>query len=393
MSTEHSSRQHALLSASGSARWLNCPPSARMEEKFPSKDSVYAAEGTLAHEFAELTLRLKTHTGPLPQRKPWQKAFEQFKKHDLFQEEMLDYVNVYAEYVLSEYYEACKKVPDSVLLIEEKLDYSYYVKNGFGTGDAIIISDGTLEVIDLKYGKGVVVSAENNTQEMLYGLAALHKYEILYGVDTVKLTIVQPRLDAISSWEISAEDLLKWGETTVREQAKKADRGIGVCNPGDWCRWCKAKPICKAVADHNTDLATKDFAHPNTLSDEELLEVYGKIDGLVDWAGSVKAYLLEQALEGKAWKGLKLVEGRANRKWLDENKVISALLSKKYDQNDIVNVKVKGISDIEKLVGKPNFQALLGDLVIKPQGKPTLVPESDKRPAMGNEQAKKDFAS
>jgi hypothetical protein len=362
-----------------------------MEEKFPYKDSAYAAEGTLAHEFAELILRIKTHTGHLDQRKKWQKAFDNFKKHDLYTDDMLEHVEKYTEYVLAEWYAACQKVPDTVLLIEEKLDYTEYVKEGFGTGDAIIISDGVLEVTDLKYGRGVVVEAKENKQEMLYGLAALRKYEILYDIHTVRLTIVQPRLDSISSWDISADDLIDWAENTVREQAKKAYAGIGVCNPGNWCRFCKAKPVCKAVADENMKLAAKDFEEPKILTDEELLEVYNQVDALVDWSNSVKQYLLDEALKGKKWEGLKLVEGRANRKWQDESKAISALLSHGCDQNDIVNVKIKGIGDIEKLVGKADFPKVMGEFVIKPQGKPTLVNESDKRPALGVDSAKEDF--
>lgn len=385
---KHSGRKHALLSASGSSRWINCPPSARMEEEIPDKgSSTYAEEGTLAHEFADLSLRIQSHTGPVKERDLWYKEQKKLRKHKLYADDMEDHVAKYVDYVLGEWLAARQKTPDTVLDIEARSDYSYLVPEGFGTCDGVIISDGCLEIIDFKYGKGVKVDATNNSQLRLYGLGALRKYQILYEITSVKMTIVQPRLDHISSETLSVFELIKWADEVVQPAAKQADKGEGSCNPGDWCRWCKAKPVCKALAQHNIGLAKHDFADPRTLSDEELIQAYEQSALLVDWANSVGAYLLAEALEGKTWEGYKVVEGRSNRKWQDESKALEELQALA-SLEEITNTKIKGIGDIEKLVGKGKVDHLL----IKPPGKPTLVPDSDKRPAMGVEQAKKDFA-
>lgn len=386
---KHSVRKHALLSASGSSRWINCPPSARIEEKIPDKgSSTYAEEGTLAHEFADLSLRIQSHVGPLKERDVWYKEQKKLRKHKLYADDMEDHVAKYVDYVLAEWLAARQKTPDAVLDIEAKTDYSYLVPEGFGTCDGVIIADGVLEIIDFKYGKGVKVDAVNNSQLRLYGLGGLRKYQILYEITSVKMTIVQPRLDHISSETLSVFELIKWANEVAEPSAKQADKGEGNFNPGDWCRWCKAKPTCKALAEHNTNLAKHDFADPRTLSDEELLEAYRQSSLLVDWANSIGAYLLEQALEGKNWEGYKVVEGRSVRKWLNEGQAIKSLVDMGYEKTEVTNTKIKGIGDVEKMVGKGKVDHLL----IKPPGKPTLVLESDKRPAMGVEQAKKDFA-
>ncbi len=390
---QHSQRKHALLSASGAARWINCPPSARMEEEIPSKgNSSYAEEGTLAHEFADLELRIQTYIGKIGKGSPKQRLYDQkerLKKKELYDPEMDEFVKVYTDYVLEEFTAARKKTTDAVLKIEERTDYSYLVPEGFGTSDANIIGDGLLEVADLKYGKGVKVDAKDNAQLRLYALGLLRKFELIYDIDRVKMTIVQPRLYHIDSEVLTVEELKKWATDTVKPSADLAYKGEGECDPGTWCRWCKAKPVCRALADHNLELAKQEFADPKTLSIDELLKVYEQSGLLVDWASSVSQHLLKEALDGEKLPGYKLVEGRANRKWADEAKAIKVIL----DQNDaiemdqVVNTKIKGIGEIEKLVGKE----VVSDLVVKPQGKPTLVPESDKRPAFGIEQAKKDF--
>lgn len=387
---EHSSRDHAFLSASGASRWVNCPPSARMEEGFAEADkSTYAEEGTLAHEFADLELRIKSFVGSNSIKRDLEKQKAELRKHKLYAPEMEEYVRVYVDYVLEQWIITKKVTPDAVLKIEERADFSHIVPEGFGTSDANIIADETLEIIDLKYGKGVKVNASNNVQLRLYALGVLRSYLLMYGISMVKMTIVQPRLDHIDTEFIKVSDLMDWAETVVKPAAELADKGEGECKAGDWCRWCKAKPRCRAIAEYNLSLAKSDFQNPNLLSDEEVLQAYEQSGLLSDWVTSISKYLLETALEGKSWPGYKLVEGRSNRRWKDEEKALELLLQNGQKRENITNTKLKGIGEIEKLVGK-NILGVMG-LTIKPQGAPTFVPESDKRPAMGIEQAKKDF--
>lgn len=387
----HSARKHALLSASGASRWLHCPPSARLEEKFeessPSTSSVYADEGTLAHEFGDLNLRKAS--GRITDS-AFEKEIKELRKHPLYSSEMEGEVDKYVTYVLEAFAEAKQKTPDAVLMIEERLDFSHLVEQGFGTGDAGVIADGVLEIIDLKYGKGIRVEAEENPQLMLYGSGALRSFELMYDIHTVKMTIVQPRLDHISSWEIPAKDLINWGEKTVKPAAAKAYEGKGVQKAGDYCKWCKVKAMCATLAAKNVALARHEFKDPHLLTEKQLLKVYKQQPMLVDWANAVAEYLLAEALKGKQWPGYKIVEGRSQRKWMDKNKVIE-ILELSHDPKDFMVSDLAGIPAIEKLLGKKDFPVLLGEMVLLPPGKPTLVPESDKRPAMGIEQAKMDF--
>lgn len=355
--------------------------------------SVFAEEGTLAHEFADLELRIQTYTGKVgkgSQKQKWIDEKEALKDHELYNSEMDEYVAVYVGYVLEEFSAAKKKTPDAELKIEEKVDFSHLVPDGFGTCDVNIIADGVVDVIDFKYGKGVKVEARRNSQMRLYGVGALQKYDLLYDITDIKMTIVQPRLHHIASEQLSVNELTEWAVSVVQPAAEMAYEGKGDCNPGDWCRWCKAKPRCRALADSNMKLAKADFADPKTLSDEELLKVYKASGLLTEWANAVSGYILKEALDGRKWDGYKLVEGRANRKWADEKKALEVLLDRddlKYDE--VVTRKIKGIGAVEKKIGKPEFLKL--DLTIKPQGKPTLAEESDKRPALGIDQAKEDF--
>lgn len=386
----HGERAHALLSASGASRWMNCTPSARIEEKFPEKEeSIFATEGTLAHEFAELFL-LKKYKRIKPAE--YKKRLAELQSHELYSEEMDEEVEKFTTYVSEEYAAAQKVTPDAVLAIEEKIDYSEYVKEGFGTCDDIILVDGTMEVIDLKYGKGVKVFAEENEQLMLYGLGALAAFDMFYNIQKVKLTIVQPRLNHNSSWEISASDLKAWGAKTVRIKAALAFDGKGVQKAGSWCKWCKAATRCATLAAVNVKIAKHEFKDPHLLNDDQLLEVYHMFDQISGWIKTVADYMLKEALSGKKWAGLKVVEGKSNRKWKEEQSTIDLLKSKGYSLDQIVNSKIKGIGDIEKLVTKKDFPALLGNHVIKPPGKPALAPLSDKRKEFNSvEQAKEDF--
>lgn len=387
---DHTTRKHALLSASGAARWLNCTPSPRLEEaaKIEDKSSVFAAEGTLAHEFGELSLQLLSkqsiHTILNPQ-------LEKCRAHELYADEMEEQVEKYTDFVMEQFHEANKINGDAVLLIEEKVDLTHYIEEGFGTNDAIVIADGVLDVDDLKYGKGIRVDAEDNPQLKLYGLGALRAYEMLYDIHTVRLNIIQPRLDHISTWEISAEDLFKWGEETVKPRAKQAYAGEGKTCAGTWCKWCKVKAKCRSLAEQNLAIAKHDFADPQLLSDEELLEVYKRISSLTDWADSVGDFVKAEALNGKKWEGYKLVEGRANRKWADAKMAMTTLSVQGFRYPQFSEAKLFGIGKIEKLLGKVKFNSLMKPHVIKPQGPPTLVIETDKRPAIGIDQAKEDF--
>ena len=392
----HSERKHALLSASHAARWLACPPSARLEEKFKETcgfqdSSVYAEEGTLAHEFAELSLRLAS--GRIS-KVDYKSALEALRGHELYSEEIEEQVEKYSAYVMEAFEHAKTVVPDPVLFIEEKLDFSHIVEEGFGTGDSGIIADGTMEVIDLKYGKGVKVEACENPQLKLYALGALRSYEMLYDIHTVRLTIVQPRIDNIVSWDISVKDLYKWAYETVKPIAEKAYVGKGIQKAGEHCKFCTVKAMCNTLAQRNIALAKHEFKDPQLLTEKQLIDVYKQIPMLVDWANSVGEFLFNKALAGEKVEGYKLVEAPSRRRWTNEEDVQAKLKEEGYTEEQFNTVKLKGISDIEKLIGKKNFPALMEGFVIKPQGNPILVPETDKRPEYKSlEQAKQDFGN
>lgn len=388
-SVEHSTRAHALLSASGASRWMNCTPSARLEEKFDeSSTSTFAAEGTLAHEFGDVNLRFKN--GEIDE-KILNAELKKLRKDKHYTSEMEGEVDKYVTIVMEAFAVAKARTADAKLLIEERVDFSHLVEKGFGTGDVCIVADGILDVIDLKYGKGVKVDADKNPQLMLYGSGALRNFEMVYDIHTVNLVIVQPRLDHLSEWQISTEDLIEWGQKEVKPKAAKAYQGKGLQKAGDHCKWCKVKAMCATLASVNVKLAQHDFKDPHLLTESQVLAVYKQIPMLVDWANAVGKHLLDEAVKGKKWQGLKLVEGRSNRKWTDEKKVQEALIENLFDEKEFTTTKLQGITAVEKLVGKSEFPTILGSLVIKPQGKPTLVPMTDKRPAMGVEQAKEDF--
>jgi hypothetical protein len=371
-------RKHAILSPSSAERWLNCTPSARMEEKFPDKTSVYTSEGTLAHSLGELILRRYTRQITEAQ---FEKEISEIEQNDQYSESMYDYAEQYASFVLEQFYEAQGHTPDTKLLLEYRLDMTEWVPEGFGTGDAVILADNVMHLIDLKYGKGVTVSVEHNRQMMLYALGALHSFGFLYDVDTVRLTIFQPRIDNISTWEISVEELYEWAEKELKPLAQQAYNGEGEFVPGPHCGFCKAKPICKALYNENMKIAKHDFADPATLTDEELVAVLSKTKQITDWLKAVEEYALAEALKGKKWPGYKVVEGRSNRKYADEDKVKSVLTNAGYSEDDILTIKLQGITAITKLLGKSKFTELVEPLLVKPPGAPTLVPESDKRPA------------
>ena len=385
----HEIREHALLSASGASRWLACTPSARLEEKFTeSGSSSYAEEGTLAHEFGDLTLRwLKGEF----LSKVYKAEVKKLKEHKLYTPDMDAEVEKYTSAVRETFLVARAKTPDAKLLIEERLDFSHLVEKGFGTGDACIIADGTLNVMDLKYGKGIKVDADENPQLMLYGLGALRSFEMLYDIHTVELTIIQPRLDHISTWSISVADLIAWGETIVKPKAVEAYSGSGEQHAGEHCKWCKVKPMCKTLAAMNMDLAKHDFADPQLLTEEELLDIFQQQPMLQDWVNAVAEYILAEAVKGKSWSGYKLVEGRSNRKYTDEKAVMLALQTNGFKPEQYLETSLLPITKMEASISKAKFNQHLSNLVSKPQGKPTLALNSDKRPVFNANSAEEDF--
>lgn len=378
---------HALLSASGSARWMACTPSARLEEQFPNTTSEYAEEGSFAHALADLKLSRAIANTIKPSA--YKKRLAEMQKDPMYSPATEEYIDQYVAQVSEIFMAAKKECKDTLVLLEQRLDFSEWVPGGFGTGDVVIISDGTLEVIDLKYGKGVPISAENNSQTRLYGLGAINTFNMLYEFDLVRMTIIQPRLDNTSTEEITVDDLMYWATNTVMGAAEKAYKGVGQFNAGDHCRFCRAKATCRARAEANLELAKLDFQEPLLLTDEEIAEVLAKVSQLKAWASDVETYALEQARDhGIKYPGWKLVEGRSNRKYADDIAVGQVLTAAGYEEEQIhKEPELLGITAMEKLLGKKKFEELLKELVIKPAGKPTLVPENDKRPEINSLQS------
>jgi len=367
---------HALLSASGASRWMACTPSARLEEQFPESTSSYAEEGTLAHELADTLCRYKTGLFC-----DLSTELENISKSPLYNTEMYDYIDRYSDYVNECFMTSRSYSSDAVIETEVRLDLRKYIPDGFGTSDIVVIADGVMQIIDLKYGKGVPVSAENNKQMMLYALGALDKYDLLYDISVVNMTIYQPRLDNISVCEMPVEDLLNWAETILREKAALAFDGAGEYQAGEHCRFCRAKGVCRARAEENLKLACYEFKQADLLAENEIADILKVADNLKNWADDVAAFALDQAVnQGVHYEGWKVVEGRSNRIYTDPKKVEDKLKSEQYTDRDIFNIKLKGIGDIEKLMGKKRFQTILGDFIVRPQGKPTLAPETDGRP-------------
>ena len=361
---------HALLSASSSHRWLNCPPSARLCEGYDDKGSNFAAEGSDAHSLCEYKLR----------KALGMEAKDPTEDLSWYDAEMEESASGYAAFVMELVAEAKKTCSDPVVLIEQRLDYSKYVQSGFGTGDCVLIADGTLHIVDFKYGRGVLVEAEDNPQMKLYALGALEIFDCLYDIDTVSMTIYQPRRANVSTFTLTRQELLDWAETVLVPTAELAYAGDGEYHCGEWCQFCKAKADCRERARANMELARYEFRQPPLLTDEEVEEILGKLDSLMDWASDIKDYALQAAISGKHWSGYKLVEGRANRRYTDENAVVAAVKAAGYDPYD--EPKLLGVTAMTTLLGRKQFNDILGGLITKPQGKPTLLPESDKRPAM-----------
>jgi len=364
---------HALLSPSASHIWLNCPRSARLSEGIADQGSVYAKEGTCAHSLCEHKLSVLLS---LPSEDPTENL-------EFYDAEMESCSTEYADYVMETLKELRKNCPDPVVLIEQKLDFSKWVPEGYGYGDCIIVSDHILHVIDYKHGAGVLVEAEENSQMMCYALGAVNLLDELYDIDTVAMTIFQPRRENVSTWSLSKEELLSWAENTLRPAAELAYKGEGPFTPGEHCRFCKARSICRARAEYNLELARYDFAMPDSLEDTEISAILGKVDSLVSWASDIKEHALSNALAGKKYEGFKVVEGRSIRKYTNEDEVASAVEKAGFDPYE---KSVLGVTAMTRLLGKRKFEEILGGLVFKAPGKPALVPESDKRPELSSAQ-------
>ena len=374
---------HALLSASSAARWLNCPRSVRLTEHIKDEgSSVYAAEGTLAHAVAETMLRYYQEHGTI---ESWT-AIADFTTNEYWYDGMKDDVLPYVEYVI-ETFES--RSAAAALDIESRLDFSEYVPGGFGTGDAVILDAGVLEIVDLKFGKGVPVEADHNPQIMLYGLGAFAAYDYIYSIDTVRMTIVQPRLDHITTFEMAATDLIYWAETTVEPIARLAYEGRGEQKAGDWCRWCKIKATCKVRA--QSLLAVTEKRNQAELSDAEISEILAARDAIKRWLTDIEDEVMDRLTTGGKLAGWKLVEGRSNRKINEPDKLAGRLLDQYAPELIYRPQELKTLTDLEKLVGKKRFAEEFGEFVYKPDGKPTLVPESDKRPALHSPEAEFEF--
>lgn len=369
-------RAHALLSPSSACRWLACTPSARLEDKFPGVDTPATIEGTRAHAWAEYQLCLAQGLKDGP-------ALEDLFEGDL---DMVTYAESYAEFVGGLVGIARATSPDAEVLTEVPLDLTSYVPEGFGTADAVIVGDGCLYVIDYKYGKGVSVSAERNPQMMLYALGVLDLLEMVYDIQMVSLNIYQPRIHNISTYDITVSELKRWAEEVLKPTAQRAFLGEGEVVTGPHCRFCKASAVCRQQAKEGVSLFERlSRKSSEVLSSEEVAEVLSAREQITAWLKSVEDYALQQAIAGEPIRGYKVVAGRAIRRYSDADAVEARLLENGYDAALIYRPReLLTISEMEKLLKKSTFATLLGDLVTKPEGKPTLVPDSDPRPALSS---------
>lgn len=372
--------KHALLSASGAHRWLRCTPSAKLEQQFPASTSAYAEEGTVAHALAELTTRY--FLGQLDEVTYENQLKSEFETNSFYNVEMRECATAYARFVLTRYAEAKKTCPDALIELETRLDFSKYVPDGFGTGDCVIIAEPVLDVIDFKYGKGHRVEAEDNPQMQCYGLGALEQFSDIYEIKKVRMTIFQPRLSGVEdSSEKTVKELTAWGKSYVKPRAKLAAKGEGDFAPSEEaCRFCRAKNQCRARTEENLKLFDEG-PDPMLISPEEAGAVLAKAADIEAWLKDLRELVFGALTAGEAVTGWKLVEGRSNRRFADEDKVVETLKAAGYDESLLYDRKLLTLTQMERDFGKKNLAEILGDLIVKPQGAPTLAPESDKRPA------------
>ncbi|MFC5468438.1 DUF2800 domain-containing protein [Cohnella suwonensis] len=390
--TQHAERKHALLGASKASQWISCPPSARLQESVPDTRSEYADEGTAAHELSEKILQRRLTPCNKTEREKLDKYIADFKeasKH--YGPEMENAVGDYVDVVEERFMAAKARSADAVILLEEQLDFSEWVPEGYGTGDVVLIADGVMEIIDLKYGKGVPVSSVGNSQMRLYGLGAWTAYNFLYDIQEIRMTIVQPRLDSVSTDTITVDELLEWAETVVGPAAVLAYAGEGEHKAGDHCRWCKVKGNCRARADANMAALAYEFKDPALLSLEEIGSILYVAEQLKKWAADVEEFAFESAKSGQKVPGWKLVEGRSNRAITDKEAAKAALAAAGHPTDKYLKPQeLLGIGDLDKKIGKKELAELLDGLIVKPSGKPVHVPETDPRSEMNSVDA--DFA-
>ena len=370
---DHTTRAHALLSASGAHRWLVCPPSAAAALRYSDESSEYAAEGTLAHEIAEAVVRnLTAPTDELLQREG-------------VTVEMINHALEYCDYIAEHLTQ-----PADLLLLETRVDFSPWVPEGFGTCDAMLISGKVLTVIDYKYGIGVPVSAVDNPQMRLYALGALNDYGMALDVETVEMHIYQPRIHNISTDTISVEKLLHWGEKVVKPIAKKAWEGKGTYKAGDHCRFCPHAAKCRALANYCksfVDLHGNEHAIP-TLTPAEIADILAAEPVIASWLRRVKARALEELLDGKEIPGFKAIEGRlGNRQWADESRVVEILRDNGYTEDDYTDRKLKSPAGMDELLGKKTAAEMLGSVIVRKPGQPTIAADTDRRPAVTRAEA------
>lgn len=366
--------KHAYLSASASHRWLACPPSAKLCANIPDQASEYAQQGTDCHELCAY----------LVEKALGREVIDPTENLIYYDAEMQNCAEEYRNYVLEQIEAAKEFCKDPQVMIEQRLDFSRWVENGFGTGDCVIVADEVLQIIDYKHGLGVLVSAGDdehggNSQMMCYALGALEVFGDIYDINQIKMTIFQPRLENISTYTISRDDLLKWANEVLEPTAQLAYVGEGEFKAGDHCTFCKVKATCRKRAEYNLELAKYDFEMPATLDDTEIAAILEKVDEMISWGNDIKEYALQQAQSGVHFEGWKVVERRSNRKYTDEAAVAFAVKDAGFDPYE---KKLLGVTAMSTLLGKKKFEELLGGLIYKPPGKPALVPESDKRPAM-----------
>ena len=376
----HKERAHAKLSASGASRWATCPGSVQMEEGIPDKESIYAQEGTLAHEMSELKLKHYLDPKGFGKRK-LNAAIKKLKENELYQAEMESYTDTYVDFIKEK---ALSFSSNPYIEIEKRVDFSRWVDGGFGTCDCILIHGSTLSIIDLKYGKGVPVSSEQNEQLILYALGAYDAFNLIYNLDKIELNIVQPRINNFSTWEISLTELLLWGDY-FKVQAEKALGGNGELVPSaKACKFCKARDICTARAENNLSLESEIKLKPNEIPKDKLYEYISRGEDIAKWVADLKAYALDMCLKGEDIKGLKAVAGRTSRSWTNQDEAINKLIEGGIDEAIIYDKVPLTLAKLEKALGKQQFTTLVGDLVVTSEGKPTLVFENDKRPAITN---------
>ena len=371
--------EHATLSASGAHRWLACTPSARLEANFPSKSSPYAEEGTLAHSVAELTARYFLNEITEDQ---YETELDEYSESPYYNTEMREHAVEYAEFIMARLAKAKETCPDPVVVLESRLDFSKWVPHGFGTGDCVIIAEPVLEVIDYKYGKGHRVEAEGNPQMRLYALGAITQFGTIYDFESVRMTIFQPRLSGVHDTdEVTVKELTDWAKKVVKPAAKLAIKGEGEFAPSeDVCRFCRAKAQCRARTEQNLKLFDES-PDAELLSPDEAGAILEKAADIEGWLTDLRKFVSDTLTAGAPVPGWKMVEGRSVRKFADEDQVVEAMTKAGYDEALLFERKLISLTRMEKDFGKKAVAEVLGDLVVKPKGAPTLAPESDKRPA------------